>query len=370
MNRTAQILFTSAVLLGSVVCKTSWAQEDPQTSRTVTEHRYQQVEGLQYGINDFVAGPLNPARVTQTKRQDNGRKIEAQTVEAPSANGSYQAIQETEQETIQVDTNTVRVVQRWFSPGNHQPFQMIEEERRTEPGGGVSVVRTTSMLDLSGRWQVQERDLEETTSTAPDTTQTRMTVLAIVGGGLAPVVKSEKTEHRSGDSVEVQQRLLTPDGRGGFQVFEERQSVTTKTKDGRSTDEKTYRDNGRGQMMVIEQTVSSEWQHGEKPSGKVSQMYSIYVPGRGADERLHLVQQRSLSTTAGPGGDTHNEEQILQVNPGAPEDGLRTTSIVIEVAKPVGKVRTDTHKEIRALDASGNLPIIWVTDSQKTREIR
>lgn len=360
MNRTFQILFTNAVLLGSLACETVWAQEEPQASRTVTEFNY-------------LAGPYNPSRVIKTERQDNGRKIETQIIEAPSINGGYEPIRKSEQETIQVDANTVRVVQRWFSPGDHQPFQMTEEERRTEPGGRESVVRTTSTLDLSGRWEVQERDIEETVSTAPDTKQTKKTVLGTVAGSLTPVLQSDETERRNGNSVELQRRLLTPDGRGGFQVFEEQQSVSTQTKDGRATEVKTYRDDGRGQMMVIEQTVSSEEQTGEKRSSKVSRTYSIYGPGRAPDGRLHLVRQRRESTSSAPGGDTRTEEQTQQVNPGAAEDGLRTTTVVSQVAKPVGKLRAETHTEVRGLnpiEANGGLMVIWVTDSQKTREIR
>jgi hypothetical protein len=261
-------------------------------------------------------------------------------------------------------------MQRWFSPSHHQLFQVTEEERRTEPVGRESVVRTTSAVDLSGHWQIQERDVEETVSPGPDTRETKRTVLGMVGGTLTPVLKSEETERRNGDSVEVQRRLLTPDGGGRFQVFEERQTVIRR-KDGRTAEEKTYRKDDRGQMMVVEQTVSSEWQSGEKGSGKLARTYSTYVPGRASDQRLqHVVEQRSISATTAPGSDTRSEERIQQVNPGAPDDSLRTTTVVLEVSKPFGKLRTETHKEVRGLDGSGTLPIVWVTDSQETREIR
>ena len=358
MNRRLPIPLVGAVLLGSVACKMAWTQQEPQASRTDTEFH-------------SLTGPISPARVVKTERQDNGRKIETQIVEAPSGKGGYEPVRRTETETIRVDTNTMRIVQPWFSPGNDQLFQVIEEERRTEPGGRESVVRTTSAVDLGGQWQVQERDIEERVSTAPDTMQTKKTVLGLVGGSLTPVLKSEETERRNGATVEAHRRLLTPDGGGRFQVFEERQSVATQTRDGRTTDEKIFRNDERGQMVVIEQTVGSEWGTGEKESGKVARTYSSYVPGRASDGRLlHLVEQRSMSTTTAPGSDTRSEEHIQQVNPGAPEDGLRTTTVVTEVSKPAGKLRTETHKEVRGLDGSGNLPIIWVTDSQGTREIR
>ena len=357
MNRRLTIVVISVVLSGSVVCKTAWTQEERQASHAVTEFHY-------------LTGPLSPARVVRTGRQDDGRKIETQSVEAPSVMGGYAPIQETETETIQVDASTARVVERWFSPGNHQLFQVTEEERHTGPGGRESVVRTTSAVDLSGQWQIQERDIEETVS-APDTKQTTKTVLGMVGGSLTPILKSEETERSRGDSVDVQRRLLTPDGGGRFQVFEERQSVATRTKDGQTSEEKTYRDDELGRMIFIELTVSSQWQNGEKESGRVARTYSTYVPGRASDGRLqHLVEQRSMSTTTAPSNETRSEEDIQQVNPGAPEDGLRTTTVVTEISKPFSKLQTETHREVRGLDGSGNLPIIWITDSRKTREIR
>lgn len=358
MNIRLLILLVSAAL-GSLACQLAWTQQQPQASDAVTEFHY------------FTTGPISPVHVSSTERQEKSRKIETQMVEAPSIKHGYEPIRETETETIQVDPNTTRVVQRWFVPGKHQLFQVTEEERRTEPGGRESVVRIISAVDLSGHWQIQERDVEETVPSSPDAKETKKTVLGMVGGTLKPVLKSEETERRNGDSVEVQRRLLTPDGAGRFQVFEQRQSVVTPSKDGRTTNEKTYRKDYRGQMMVIEQTVNNEWQNAEKGPGKLARTFSTYVPGRASDgQLLNIVEQRSISATTASSGDTLSEEHVQQINPGAPDDGLRTSTVVTEVSKHFGKLRTETHKEVRGLDGSGNLPVIWVTDSQETREIR
>lgn len=355
MNRAVLSLL---VMLGSFACGTAWAQDQPQASRTVTEFHN-------------ATGPFNPARVIVTQRQEDGRTVETRIVEAPSINGGYEPISETEQETIRVDANTVRVVQRWFSPGagNRQPFQVTEEERRTQPGGRESVVRTTSTLDLSGHWQAQERDIEEAVSTAPDTKETKKTVLGVVAGSLVPVQKSEETEHRSGNVVEVQRKLLTPNGSGNFQVFEVQETVATQTKDGQTTEKKTYRDDGRGQIAIIEQTAGSGWKNANNQSGTMSRTYSTFVPGAAPDGQLHLVQQRNVSATTSPDSSTRTEQEVQAVNPGAPQDGLRTTTLMIEVSQPLGRLRTETHKEMRVLDVGGSFPLIWVTDSRETKEI-
>jgi hypothetical protein len=42
---------------------------------------------------------------------------------------------------------------------------------------------------------------------------------------------------------------------------------------------------------------------------------------------------------------------------------------MIEVSRPLGRLRTETRKEMRVLDVGGNFPLIWVTDSRETKEI-
>lgn len=71
MNRAIQILLTSVAVLGGFACGTSWAQEQPQASRTVTY------------FHD-ATGAHSPARVIATQRQDDGDTVETRIVEAPS----------------------------------------------------------------------------------------------------------------------------------------------------------------------------------------------------------------------------------------------------------------------------------------------
>jgi len=325
VNRVTQIPVTCVVLLGGLACGTVWAQNQPQISRTVTEFR-------------DASGVTSPGRVIETRSRENGRTVETQIVEAPTINGGYQSISETERETIQVDANTVRVVQRWFSSwaGERQLFKVSEEERHTEPEGAESVARTISTVDADGNWQVRERDLEETVSTAPDTRETRKTVLGVVAGSLVPIQQFEEIEHRKGDLVEVQRRLLPSDAIGYAPVFEVQETQVTPTRDGQTTEEKTY---------------------------------STYVPGVGTYAQLHLAQQRDVSTTTAPDRSTRTEQQVQQVNPGNPWDGLRTSALVIQVSEPLGSLRTETHEEARFLDVNGDLPLVWVTDMQETKGI-
>jgi hypothetical protein len=352
VNR-AQILLMNIVLLVSLACGTAWAQEEPQSSRTVTDYR------VAFGVS-------SPSRIIQTRRQDNGRKVETQIVEAPS-DGDYQVIHETEQETIRLDANTVRFMQLMYAPvnGKSKPYQISEEERHTGPGGRESVVRTISTIDPDGHPQVLERIIEETNLTAPDVSETNTTVLRLVAGDLVPVQKFEQTERSKGDSVEVQRKMLAPDGNGNFQIIQVQRSVVTQTDDGQTTEKTTYGNYGEGQMKAFEQTTGSEWESGDTQR-EMSQTFSVLVPGRTLDNHLHLVQQQSTTTVAAPDGSTIKEEQVQEVNPGAPQDGLRPTALVIEISQPIGNSQTAIHKEVRSRDINNNFPITLETDSRVT----
>jgi hypothetical protein len=352
VNRT-QIISIDIVLLVSLACGTGWAQQEPRASRTVTQFR------VAYGV-------WNPARIIQTQRQENGRKVESQIVEAPS-DGEYQAISETEQETIQIDANTVRVVQRLYTPvnGTRKPYQMSEEERHTGPGSRESLLRTISTLDSDGHWQVLERDIEETDSTAPDVRQTNTTVLRLVAGVLAPVQKFEQTERSKGDSVEVQRNMLALDGSDHFGVIQAERNVVTQTKDGQTTERTFYGNDGRAPLTPIEHTTGIEWNSGDTQR-ETSQTFSVNVPGRTPDDHLHLVQQQNVATVVTRGGGILTETQTQELNPGAPEDGLRLTTLETETSQPAGKSQTENHKEVRSLDINGNFPVDWEEHSRVT----
>jgi hypothetical protein len=116
-------------------------------------------------------------------------------------------------------------------------------------------------------------------------------------------------------------------------------------------------------MRAFEQTTGSEWQSGDALHER-SQTYSVYVPGRTLDDHLHLVQQQSASTVAASDGSTYAEKQVQEVNPGAPEDGLRPTTLVTETSRPVGKFENENHTVVRSLDINNSFSITWEADSR------
>lgn len=118
--------------------------------------------------------PTRSARITQTRSEANGRTLETRVIEVPSINGGYVLLSATERETVQQDSNKVRMVERLFVPdadGRRQLYQVTQAETTTLPEGGKKTVRTISYADLDGRLQTVRSDIEETVPMSASTKQ-------------------------------------------------------------------------------------------------------------------------------------------------------------------------------------------------------
>ena len=85
-----------------------------------------------------LTGAVSPRRVIVTRTEQDGRTIETRIVEGPSINGGYAPLIETEQQTIQLNSNTATVVTSQYSRdanGNRQLLGVIEEQRSTATDG-------------------------------------------------------------------------------------------------------------------------------------------------------------------------------------------------------------------------------------------
>ena len=89
---------------------------------------------------------LNPTRTSETHTAVNGRIVDNQSIERMGTDGRYAPYQDLQKETIKVDANTVRTIERSFgrdSDGRKTLVQVTEEEKHILPGGEVKAVRTT-----------------------------------------------------------------------------------------------------------------------------------------------------------------------------------------------------------------------------------
>ena len=92
-------------------------------------------------------GTEQPSRVTETRSQDGNRKTRTQVTEAPGLDGRYQPILEREEQVVEVDAQTTRVVVKEFgrnADGSRSLLRQTEEEKRTLSGGQERTTRSIS----------------------------------------------------------------------------------------------------------------------------------------------------------------------------------------------------------------------------------
>lgn len=305
----------------------------------------------------------NPIRTTQTHTQSGNRTIDKQSFERLQSDGRYEAFEDTETETVQVDSSTVRTIRRTFgrgASGERTLIQMTEEEQKTAGNGEVKAVRTTSTPDLNGGLQVVQREVANTRKTGPDAQETKTTVYLRGANGLSPATETVERQKRTSDhTVEFQKSTLLPDGAGNFQPYETREGTIKQDGKNQTTEERVSRRDAEGNMSAVSHTVSreSEAASGEKRS--TVETYSADVPGSAPDGRLHLSRRETTVRQTGTDSGQTTQQQVEQPNPGDPDAGLRVTVQTTDSARPAAG-GTQQTRTIRSLDGSGNLGVVWV----------
>jgi hypothetical protein len=362
-----------AVLGLSLLCGTAWAQTNygfyqppaaapaaAQSSTATTDRR-------------DLSSPTTPTRVIETHTEANGRKMDTQVLQRPSADGRLEPWVEHEEQTIQVDPRTVRVVHRLFArdPDRRRKLiEVIEEEKRTLPGSGESVVRTTSAPDLAGRFQVTRRETQERTPMGADAQQTRTTVfLPNINGGLAPSLQIDQVERKGkSGTTEIRSTTLLRDGNGRWEPSEIKESVIQKEgKEGRTEEQRVYRPDPARQLSLAERTVSREWKDPKGQEQSVVETYSVNNGGgaRYEDQRVHLERRLRIVRSTRPDGSQEVSQQLEQRNTVAPNDGLRVTEKSVEVSRPNGRGGTQTHRTVQRPDGNRQLREIIIFDKSK-----
>lgn len=309
-------------------------------------------------------------RKTETHSQDGNRTVDKQSVEILRS-GRYEPYQDIETESVQVNATSSRTVVRTFgrdSNGRRVLLQMTEEEKQTFPGG-AKVVRSTSNPDANGRVQLVQREVQDTKKTSPTVEETTTTVmLPDVNGGLAPAMKVQERQERTGDhTVQVQKSTLLPDGAGRWQAGEVKQSTITEDGKSRTRDERVLRSGPDGRLAEVSRTVGRDSQDASGESNSTVETYSTDVPGSSSDGRLHLVQRVTTAARNGAGGGRTTQQQVEQLNPGEPSAGLQVT-IQSTDAQSTSATGTQQSRTLQVRGSSGALNVVSVdmTKSDKT----
>jgi hypothetical protein len=313
--------------------------------------------------SDSQSDNANPTRTIASHTQSGNRTVDKQSIERRDSAGQFEAYQDIEKETVQVDATTVRTTTRSFgrnADGVKTLVQVTDEERHALPGGDSNVVRTTSNPDADGKLQVVQRQIEETKKIDKDVEETKTTVmLSGVEGGLAPVMKTQERRKRdANDTVESHKTTLLPDGDGKWQVAEIRDTTTKKEGSDRSIEERVLRPDAEGRLGEISRTVSKE---SGSASAKLNtkETYSVDVPGSAEDGGLHLVERATTAQRTSPTGQQTTEKQVEKPDPGDPDSGPRVTTVTTDTVRP-GPSGAQATTTIQMRDANGNFGVVSV----------
>jgi len=310
---------------------------------------------------------LNPTRTSETHTEAGGRIVDNQSIEHIGMDGRYAPYLDLQKETVKVDANTVRTIERSFgrdSDGRKTLVQVTEEEKRTLPGGEVKVVRTTSNPDANGAMQTVQREIEDTRQINPNVQETKSTLLTpSSNGGLAASMQTTERETKTGDhNVEFRKSTLLPDSNGNWQLCEVREGTVKGDGNARTREESVLRPGTDGNLSLVERTVSKESENAGGEKRDTVETYSNNLLGVPIDGSLHLNQRLTTVHRKGEDGTQSTETQVQQRNPAQPSDSLRVTQDAIDIIRP-GATTRETQT-IRSLDSNGSLGVVSV-DTRK-----
>jgi hypothetical protein len=289
--------------------------------------------------------------------------VDNQSVQRRGANGDFEAYQDIEKTTVQVNAMTVRTTTRTFgrdSDGAKTLVQVTEEEARTLPGGS-NVVRTTSNPDANGNLQLVQRQIEETKKISKDVEETKTTVmLPSINGDLAPALKTQERRERSGnDTVTSQKTTSLADGTGNWQVSETRRATTRQDGKERTTEERVSRPDADGKLGEISRTVSKDSENAPGEKRNTVETYSVDVPGSARDGSLHLVERATTAQRTSSTGQQTTARQVERPDPGDPGSGLHVSILATDTVRP-GSSGAQATQTIQLLDSNGNFDVVSV----------
>jgi hypothetical protein len=279
--------------------------------------------------------------------------------------GRYAPYLDVQKETVKVDANTVRTIERAYgrdSDGRKTLVQVNEEERRTFPGGVTKTVRTTSNPDANGGLQVVQRETQDARQIGPNVQETKSTFFTASGnGGLAASMQTTERNTKTGEhNVEFRKSTLLPDLNGGWQVGEVREGTIKEDGKDRTKDERVLRPGADGNLTVIERTVSKETENAAGEKKSAVETYSNNLPGSPVDDSLRLNQRVTTVSRKGEDGRQSTETQVEQLNPGQPSDRPRLTEQTIDIVRPALDGTTRQTQTLRSRDSSGGLGVVSV----------
>ena len=310
---------------------------------------------------------LNPTRTSESYTQAGGRTLDNQSIETMGTDGHYSPYLDVQKETVKVDANTVRTIERSFgrdSDGRKMLVQVTEEEKRSLPGGEVKVTRSTSDPDANGALQLVQREVQDVRQISPTVQETKSTLLTpSSNGGLTASFQTTERETKTSDhTVEFHKSTSLLDSNGNWQVNEVREGTIKNDGKNRIKEESLLHLGTDGNLSVVGRTVSKESQNAAGEKRATVETYAS-DPASPADG-LRLEQRVITVHRKGDDGVQSTDKQIEQRNSGQPSDGLRVTEQAIDIVRPGAGGTTRETQTVRSLDSNGELGVVSV-DTRK-----
>lgn len=304
---------------------------------------------------------VNPIRTSETHTQNDNRTTDNQMLQRMGPDG-YEPYLDVEKQTVNVDANTVRTIQRSYaySDGQRHLVQTTEEESHTLPGGEVKTVRTTSNPDANGSLQVVQKEVEDTKQTGPGSQQTTTSVFtADINGGLSESQRTDQRQTRTGpDTVQFQQTTLLKDGNGNWQTAEVRQGVTKDDGQEQTREETVSRPDADGNLAVVRRDVSTQPTRPGLDSQTTSTTYSVDLPGTPRESSLYPLQRVTTTSKMQADGRQTTQTTVRQPNPDSPTGEMQVTVQTTDTTQPGPNGLTQT-RTIQSF--TGQIPsTVWV----------
>ncbi|HZU41875.1 MAG TPA: hypothetical protein VE994_04325 [Terriglobales bacterium] len=320
---------------------------------------------------DIKTNHVNPTRIIESHSENGNRTLDKESVQILGRDGHYEAYQDIEKETVQVDANTVRITTRTFGRDVNREkslVQVTEEQKRILPSGESKVERLTSDTDVNGKLKLVQHEIVETKRIGKNLEETNTTVmLPSTNGGLTPAYKSRELRKQAADGVvESETTTLLPDGEGRFQVVETRKNTTRQEGKERSTEERISRLDSVGKLGEVSRVASKESESTSGEKLNTVETYSLNVTGTSQDGNLHLVQRTTTKQRTGLTGEQVTEQKVEQINRDDPNSGLRLSVLINDTMQPGPSGVQATHT-VRMRDPNGNFDVVSVDTAKSDR---
>lgn len=331
----------------------NYGYHKPKARRTAPPAN--QVEGGQ-----LTGGSQAPARWRETQQKTEDGEARARVQEGLSLDGNYQPTLETEEEIIQQDDRTTRVIRRLYSTdaaGRRRMIRLSEEDHTELPGGGERVVRTFSDIDLQGRLSVVQEETEETRQVGAGKTESQTVVRRPdINGGFQAVRQEHRVEEETAPGVvNINSTQLLPDGNGRWETQEVREQVIQTQEGETRIEDKVSRRDVNQKLSPAERTVTREWTDKQGQERRTVEVFSNTrgAIGRYADDGLRLNSRTETTTRTLPDGSQETIEETSTRPEISPASRLRASERLVRFSRPTGTAEVKTNTRVETRDVNG-----------------